>query len=864
MSFLKTGLSLRDKFILGFLAVVCFTGFSASLAGRYLINKMVMEETRQRVNSDLNASWGLYNQFSNNIDTKIQLTANRFFLRNNLPHGDLDKVKNELTKVSKEEGFDLLILTDSQGTVLYRTHYPDTSGDDISHLPLIMHALQGHPIQATFLLHQDDVQREGESIVQKTFIRKTDAARSDEERSLSPEVWPALVMGASAPVIDDNGTLLGVLAGGVILNNNFALVDRIKDIVFKDARASDSKSEVITIFLHHIRIATTLSNADDGYPSLGTYLPDESVNVVLDIGRPHLERSFIAGDWYLTAYKPIKNISSEPIGVLGVGVFEKKYQFMKEEVIMVFLSLTFLAMILALAISFLLARNITQPVNVLAQKAELIGSGNFVEIEPPSRDEIGSFAETFNKMSRSLRDRDKKLQAQTGELLRTKEELERTNVILLQQSSKLKRSVKELTVLFEASRQISSSLSLSEILDAIMDLLMDKFQTDTWSIRLLDDDGYLRIKSQRGLSDEFVKSADRKPTMDSYSGECFLTNKIIIVKDASKVNKPISTNLEVCEGIKSFGLVPIAIEDDLLGVLAGASKEKRGFFTEDYADFISSLAQQLAVAIRNARFYEKVKSFSEELEKEVAKRTEELRVKSQLLAQSEKLAALGEMADRVAHETRNPIVTIGGFARRIRRNLPDDDPLVRYIDIIIKEVERLEKMIFWITEYKKYISADFEPTDINTVIEEAIGSLSGLIAEHTVTIEKDLLRDAPLVRVDRKNMQFVFLNLFENSIGSMDSSGVLHVTTRLKSAAFIEIVISDTGKGLDADNLKSIYYPFFTSMLSGSGMGLTITHKIIKDHNGSLRVKSKPGEGSTFTVELPIITEGDTSSQEEE
>jgi signal transduction histidine kinase len=215
------------------------------------------------------------------------------------------------------------------------------------------------------------------------------------------------------------------------------------------------------------------------------------------------------------------------------------------------------------------------------------------------------------------------------------------------------------------------------------------------------------------------------------------------------------------------------------------------------------------------------------------------------------------MADRVAHETRNPIVIIGGFSRRIRRNLPDDDSMVRYIDIIIKEVERLEKMIFWITEYKKYISAEFEEANIHKILEHAISALAEKMKDRNVTIERNLLRDPPHVRVDKRNMEFVFLNLFENGIETMDNQGVLHVTTRLKGDTLLEVIISTTGKGIAADDLKSIYYPFFASTISGAGMGLTITHKIIKDHNGSLKVKSKPGEGATFTVELPIISETD-------
>lgn len=439
------------------------------------------------------------------------------------------------------------------------------------------------------------------------------------------------------------------------------------------------------------------------------------------------------------------------------------------------------------------------------------------------------------------------------ELFKTTEELERANAILLKQSKKLKRSLKELRVLFEASRQISSSLSLSETLDAILDLLIREFRPDSCSIRLLDDDGVLRIKNQRGLSSAFVTFASRKPTTDCHSGECYLSNKVIIVNDAEKVKKVISTNLEVGEGIQSFGLAPIAIEDEVMGVLACASKERKGFFTEEYAELLKTLGQQCALAIRNARLYEKTKDFSEQLEIEIEKRREELQEKSRLLSQSEKLAALGEMADRVAHETRNPLVTIGGFARRIHRRLAADDPLKADAALIIKEVERLERMVYWITEYRKYISADFQPANVNVIVDEALNAVGDKVKEKAIRIEKDLLSDPPLVKVDSKNMVFVFVNLFENGIEAMDVGGTLRVTTRADQDGSMEVIVSDTGKGIEEKDLESIYNPFYTSKMSGAGMGLTITHKIVKDHHGFIKVHSEVGKGTTFVVQLPAI-----------
>ena len=852
MSFLKIALTLRDKFILAFLVVVGFLGVSAGLAGHYLINKLVAEETKERVRADLNAAWGIYEQDLANIRTIIQITSERFFLRKNLAKGETFFLQSELRQLIKNEGLDFLFLTDAQGKVLYRAHNPPKKGEDFSQNPLVHLALKKEIVQTAFVISEDAIFKEGEGVARKVFFRVL-----DEGSPLRQKQSAALALGASAPIVTSKGKLIGVLAGGIILNRNFGLVDKIKNLVFQKGSLQEKQVEIVTFTLGDIRIATTHRDKQ-GARLIGTRLSSDVAKKVLVDGENYLERALIIGQWFITAYKPIKDFWGKPLGSLGVGIFEEKYFYVRNDVITVFLGFVLLATILAFTISYVLARHITRPVKLLAREAEKIGRGKFVQIKPSSKDEIGRFAETISQMSKSLKEREDSLKAQTKELIRTKEDLEKTNLTLSDQSRELKRSVKELSVLFEASKKISSSLNLSEIMDAVLDLLMREFKADIWSIRLLDDDGYVRIKSSRGLSSEFIKFAALKPSMENYAGECFLTNKVIAVKDSEKASKPISTNLEGKEGIKSFGLVPIASGDEVLGVLAFASREKKGFFTEDYSEFMKTVGQQLAIAISNVRQYERIKNFSKELEREIVKRTKELKEKSELLVESEKLAALGEMADRVAHETRNPIVTIGGFARRIKRALPPDNSLGTYVDIIIKEVERLELMIFWITELKKYISTDFEPSNINIVIERTLEKIKEKTEGTNIIVDKDFMTDPPLVKLDRKNLEFAFFNLLENGIEAMEKDGVLHITTRQKNGNYLEVIISDTGKGIPEDDLKSIYHPFFTSKMPGAGMGLTIAHKIVKDHQGSIKVKSMLGEGTTFTIELPLFKPAST------
>ena len=259
-------------------------------------------------------------------------------------------------------------------------------------------------------------------------------------------------------------------------------------------------------------------------------------------------------------------------------------------------------------------------------------------------------------------------------------------------SRQIREAEQKIRILYEITRFVSSLLHVQHVLDAIVDLLAEEFRLDACSIRLLDSDGKLRIKSHKGLSNAFIEKATRKPTVDSYSGDCFLTGRIAIVNDAEKIDKPISTNILVGEEIKSFAVTPIKIEGDTIGVLVTASKKKK-YFHERFNDVIYIISNQIGIAIRISQLYDEIYSFNKELEEKVKERTADLKEKTQQLVAAERLTALGKMSSRVAHELRNSLTVVGGFARRLHEKITDDDPDKEYLRIIVDEVGTLEDRV---------------------------------------------------------------------------------------------------------------------------------------------------------------------------
>ena len=283
-----------------------------------------------------------------------------------------------------------------------------------------------------------------------------------------------------------------------------------------------------------------------------------------------------------------------------------------------------------------------------------------------------------------------------GAVVKTVDESDKLGQTITALGNRISRRVREdeqkLRIVFEISRIVSSLLHLQGVLDAIVDLLMREFRLDASAIRLIDEDGVLRILSQQGLSKEALKEADQKPNFGHYAGDCFLTGKIIIVNDASSTGEPRSMRDNLCQEMGSFALNPIVVEGKTIGVLNNCSR-KKDYFHSRYNDVISVIGNQIGIAIRISQLYEKVYDLSQDLEKKVQERTEKLEEKTRQLIEAEKDAAIGKMANRVAHEVRNSLAVVGGFSRRLYEKTTEEDSIKSYLGIIVEEVKSLEEKV---------------------------------------------------------------------------------------------------------------------------------------------------------------------------
>jgi signal transduction histidine kinase len=217
----------------------------------------------------------------------------------------------------------------------------------------------------------------------------------------------------------------------------------------------------------------------------------------------------------------------------------------------------------------------------------------------------------------------------------------------------------------------------------------------------------------------------------------------------------------------------------------------------------------------------------------------------------EKLAALSTMMEGVAHEVRNPLVVIGGFTKKLLSMTPEDDPRRLYLEMIQKEAERLDKMIKDIYEFKIITLNINEKVSINKCLEEIIESYVEICKENKINIVKELSTEDVMIDMDKKLFTRALKNIINNSIEAMSEGGELRISTEITDNKLF-IYIKDTGIGIDEEDLKYIFDPFFTSKMEGTGLGLTQALKIIQGHKGTLTINSKKNFGTTAIISFNL------------
>lgn len=231
--------------------------------------------------------------------------------------------------------------------------------------------------------------------------------------------------------------------------------------------------------------------------------------------------------------------------------------------------------------------------------------------------------------------------------------------------------------------------------------------------------------------------------------------------------------------------------------------------------------------------------------------TEKLQMEEHI-RRSEKLAALGQLAIGITHEVRNPLGSIKGFALMIQRDMSQDDPLQKFVDIIIKESERLCKVTQELLDFARPSKTRTSSLNINWYIEKALFLIEMENTHNKIEYVRNLDDTIPNIYASEEQILQVLINLLQNAIQAIGiKSGTITITTRQVPGPWVEIAISDTGEGIPPENLTKVFDPFFTTRERGIGMGLAVVHQIMNRHGGHIVVSSHRQKGTTFSLRFP-------------
>ena len=231
--------------------------------------------------------------------------------------------------------------------------------------------------------------------------------------------------------------------------------------------------------------------------------------------------------------------------------------------------------------------------------------------------------------------------------------------------------------------------------------------------------------------------------------------------------------------------------------------------------------------------------------------------------QMDRLAALGRFTSSVAHEIRNPLTGIGMGVQHLAKAFRDDAAQRKNLDFVLSEIKRLDRIVQELFDVTHPRRLDLRPRPIDETVRRAFQSMEPMLADRGIETTLELPANLPPVAHDADQMQQVLINLIKNAAEASERGGRIVVDTAMapaqrpdSSGPAVVVRVTDQGCGIDADTQKTLFEPFFTTKAGGTGLGLYITHDIVKRHGGGLTVSSLPGQGATFTVELPLEHQG--------
>ncbi len=400
-----------------------------------------------------------------------------------------------------------------------------------------------------------------------------------------------------------------------------------------------------------------------------------------------------------------------------------------------------------------------------------------------------------------------------------------------------KKQVNHEETIHELSDAMIKVLEMAPLLNTMVETVVKKLDIDHASIVLLNEEtGEFKVESSCGMNGN---SNDTKYEKNDFFFRWLEEKNTVVVKEEIMESPYIPRSGYILEKMSELSAeicVPILNRSNLIGSLCMGKKMNGEIYNENELKLFQTLSNQFAVYVENAKLYESLKESRNRIRR------------------SDRLASLGQLAAGMAHEIRNPLVSIKTFLQLLPERINDEEFRTDFLTITTAEVDRISTLLTALLDFSKPSKPNLAEENLNELVDNIIFLIENQVKKKLIRIEKFYDENLRLVAVDKEQIKQVFLNIILNAIQATPENGKIQITTRNvrhDDRIYAQIEFADTGTGIEKKDLESIFNPFFTKKHEGTGLGLSISHQIIQEHRGNIRAESEMGKGSVFIIDLP-------------
>lgn len=408
--------------------------------------------------------------------------------------------------------------------------------------------------------------------------------------------------------------------------------------------------------------------------------------------------------------------------------------------------------------------------------------------------------------------------------------------------------MKELRTIARVSSIINSSLDFDEVLGNSMLLVEELMEAEACSIFELDKEKNELFFCLARCDPHHTTREIRIRIGEGIVGCVATTGEVIVVPDTTK-DERFNPMVDSITGFRTRSIiaVPVKNKDRILGVIQVLNCKEIASLDEKKLEVLFIVAGQVGIAMENARLYGR-------LQDNFALTKAELRETQAKLLRSERIAAMGQLSHAVAHEIRNPVMSIGGLARRLLKMPATDHLAGKYLEVILQETARLEKMVADVEQYTSLPEPDLQPVKLSVLLQSAVHAWRENEKEAITEVQLESMHQDPDIYVDKELMKEALIRTLANAQESMAQQGVISISSWWKGN-WIVLSLRDHGTGIAPEDLPKVFDPFFTSKMQGAGLGLSFVNRIVAGHGGEVKIYSTPGVGTEVRICFPATGE---------